>query len=261
MAIEELARLHEDGSYDLIVVDTPPTKHALDFLEAPRRLDDFLDRRIIRWFVRPYFSATWTGMRVMNRTMNFVFRRLEEATGISALISISEFFGAMSGLFDGFHARVERAYGILQGAGTAFVLVTSPEEQVLGEAEFLSEKMAGLQMPLQGVVFNRAHAECVLPAHPGRGVDGSADDVAAVERIVQQVLAEGGSADVSGAVRALTDNFLRYQMIARGEGLRMEAFTRGLAHGVPTARVPNFSHDLHDVGALVGTHPFLFGVP
>src|SRR5207244_2940958 len=76
MAIEQLCALAESGRYDLIVVDTPPTRHALDFLEAPRRIADFLDRKIIKWFVRPYFSAGWSALRAVNRMAGFLLRRL-----------------------------------------------------------------------------------------------------------------------------------------------------------------------------------------
>ncbi len=174
MAIEQLCLLAESGAYDLIVVDTPPTRHALDFLEAPRRIGDFLDRKVVKWFVRPYFSAGWSALRAMNRTAGFLLRRLEQATGISALAEISDFFTSMSGLFENFQPRVERAYQVLRGAETAFVLVTGPEEQVLGDAEYLSTKMAELHMPLKGVVFNRVHHE-YRPAGrgPRRGELGS----------------------------------------------------------------------------------------
>jgi anion-transporting ArsA/GET3 family ATPase len=257
MAVEELAELYEAGGYDLIVVDTPPTKHALDFLEAPRRLDDFLDRRIIRWFVRPYLSATWSGMRMVNRTVNFVLRRLEEVTGISALLSVSEFFTNMSGLFDGFHARVESAYDILRGAETAFVLVTCPEVQVLEEAGYLSHKMATLGMPLKGVVFNRAHAE---PAGDGPGRRGGAA-LAADRDLVERIVTRGlGAPPVPARVtRALVETFLSYQRLARGEARRMAAFTRALGAEIPAVRVPNFAHDVHDIAGLLETHPHLFG--
>jgi anion-transporting ArsA/GET3 family ATPase len=265
MAIEELCGLHESGRYDLVVVDTPPTKHALDFLEAPRRIDDFLDRRIIRWFVRPYFSATWSGLRMVNRTTSFLLRRLEQATGISALVAISDFFTAMSGMFDGFHERIERAYGILRSPETAFVLVTGPEEQVLGEAEYLSRKMAELEMPMKGVVFNRVHEECPLPRRAGRAAGaagaaggdaagGGADERAWVTGVVRRALGDEHAA----AAADLAENFLRYQTLARGEWLRMEAFERGLPRRLPIARVPNFAHDLHSVAGLVETHPYLF---
>jgi len=168
MAIEQLCVLADSGSWDLIVVDTPPTRHALDFLDAPRRIDGFLDRKVVKWFVRPYFSAGLSAFRAVNRTASFLLRRLEQATGVSALVEISDFFTSMSGLFENFHGRVERAYEVLRGEQTAFVLVTGPEEQVLEDAEYLSGKMAELRMPLKGVVLNRVHREWRPPARGGR---------------------------------------------------------------------------------------------
>jgi anion-transporting ArsA/GET3 family ATPase len=248
MAIEQLCLLADAGNYDLIVVDTPPTRHALDFLEAPKRIGDFLDRKVVRWFVKPYFSAGWSALRAMNRTAGFLLRRLEQATGISALAEISDFFTSMSGLFENFQPRVERAYRVLRGAETAFVLVTGPEEQVLGDAEYLSRKMAELRMPLKGVVFNRVHREY---RPPRRGEVGP-EDVARVEETIARVLGSGADA------RALAENFAAYQALARGESLRLEMFRGGLPRGVPVALVPNFARDVHDLASLAAMHGPLF---
>jgi hypothetical protein len=103
-------------------------------------------------------------------------RRLEQATGVSALVNISDFFTSMSGLFENFHGRVERAYEVLRGAETAFVLVSGPEEEVLGDAEYLSTKMAELRMPLKGVVVNRVHRE-YRPRGRARGGRGRGTSV------------------------------------------------------------------------------------
>ena len=100
MAIEELYRIDESNQFDLIVLDTPPTGHALDFLEAPRRLEDFLDRSVIGWLVRPYVSVGWSAWKTASRTARFLMKRIEDATGISTLRQISEFFVAMERLFD-----------------------------------------------------------------------------------------------------------------------------------------------------------------
>ena len=252
MAIEQLCALAESGRYDLIVVDTPPTRHALDFLEAPRRIADFLDRKIIKWFVRPYFSAGWTALRAMNRTAGFLLRRLEQATGIAALAEISDFFSSMSGLFENFQTRIDRAHEILRAPGTAFVLVSSPEEQVLGDAEYLSSRMAGLRMPLKGVVLNRVHAE-FRPARRGRSRDeiGPED----VEQVADTVARIVGAPEA----RELAANFVDYQVLARGESLRIEQFRAGLARGVPVVYVPNFARDVHDLASLAGMHAHLFG--
>jgi anion-transporting ArsA/GET3 family ATPase len=250
MAIEQLCVLAEARSYDLIVVDTPPTRHALDFLEAPKRIGDFLDRRIVKWFVKPYFSAGWSALRAMNRTAGFLLRRLEQATGISALAEISDFFSSMSGLFENFQPRVERAYKVLRGAETAFLLVTGPEEQVLGDADYMSTKMAELRMPLKGVVFNRVHHEY---RPPRRGEVGP-EDVEQVERAVAAALGRGAR-----DARELAANFVDYQALSRGESLRLEMFRTGLPRGVPVATVPNFARDVHDLGSLAAMHAYLFG--
>src|SRR6185295_11453915 len=228
MAIEQLCVLAESGAYDLIVVDTPPTRHALDFLAAPKRIGDFLDRRVVKWFVRPYFSVGFSALRAMNRTAGFLLRRLEQATGISALAQISDFFTSMSGLFENFQPRVERAYQVLRGAETAFVLVTGPEEQVLGDAEYLSSKMAALQMPLKGVVMNRVHGEFRPAARRGRrGELGPEDEEVIVEAVTRAL---GGA---SRDAEAVAHNFADYQALARGESLRLEMFRAGLPRGLP----------------------------
>jgi anion-transporting ArsA/GET3 family ATPase len=254
MAIEQLCILAESGDWDLIVVDTPPTRHALDFLEAPRRMADFLDRNVVKWFVRPYFSAGGSALRAVNRTAGFLLRRLEQATGVSALAEISDFFSSMGGLFENFGARIDKAYEILRGDETAFVLVSSPEEQVLGDAEYLSEKMAELQMPLKGVVFNRVHGELRLVTRGRAGLEEvGPEDMVLVAGIVGRVLK--GEPLVA---RTLAENFLDYQVLARGDQLRMEQFGTELAPEVPIATVPNFAGDVHDLKALAHMHGYLF---
>lgn len=243
MAIEQLCTLHADGTYDLIVVDTPPTRHALDFLEAPQRIADFLDRRIIKWFVRPYFSASWSTMRLVNRTAGYLFQRLEDATGISALVEVSEFFTSMSGLFESFEPRVRRVYELLRSPETAFVLVASPEEQVLAEGEYFCRQIRELGMWLRGVVFNRVHREI--------GLAGRTPAVEAVAPLLRRLLPAGAD--------AVLENFARYEALGRGDGLRLDAFRRQLPAGVAVAEVPNFTSDIHSVEGLRAMHPYLLG--
>lgn len=254
MAVEELCALQESGRYDLIVVDTPPSKHALDFLQAPRRISDFLDRDVIRWFVTP-MSAGWSTMRLMNRTAGFLFRKLEEATGVGVLSEISDFFASMSSIFENFGERLKRVERALQGSGTAFVLVSSPEELALEEAEYLTEQMRQLSMPLRGVVLNRVRPEFSGPVDRADFPDGEIrpDDT---ERVAE-VLSRSGAADPDLA-RRLAHVFSDAQRVARGDGLRAEQFAAGLASGVPVVQVPNFSSDLHDLASIREMHPFLF---
>jgi anion-transporting ArsA/GET3 family ATPase len=245
MAIEQLSELHDSGEYDLIVVDTPPTRHALDFLEAPQRISDFLNRDVIRWFVKPYFSAGWTTLQFMNRTAAALMRRLEEATGVGALVEISEFFAAMSGLFDGFEDRVQAVYRLLRSPRTAFVLVASPDEQVLAEAEYFFRKVKEMSIHLRAVVFNRVHHESGL-------APGAADEPW-LHALLERVL---GDRERAGE---LVTNFFRYETQARGDDLRIEAFLDQLPADTAVATVPNFDEDLHDLSGLRRMLPYLRG--
>ena len=243
MAIEQLAELHASDQYDLIVVDTPPTRHALDFLDAPRRIAAFLDRQVIRWFVKPYFSAGWSTLRVVNRAAGALLRRLEDATGITALVEISDFFNSMSGLFEGFEARVQAVDVLLRAKETAFVIVTSPEEQVLVEAEEFCAQLGALSIPLRAVVFNRVPRDALA--------ESRRRDEATLQGLVAGVVGHRGRA------AALVENFLRYETQARGDHLRMEAFRRQLPARTAVASVPNFDEDLHDVAGLRRMIPHL----
>ncbi len=240
MAIEQLCDLYDGGDYDLIVVDTPPTRHALDFLEAPQRLADFLDRDVIKWFVKPYFSAGWSTMRIVNRTAGVLFRRLEDATGIHALVEVSEFFGSMNSLFEGFEQRVRRVYDLLRSRETAFVLVATPEEQVLREARTFAHQVGDLGMELRGVVFNRVHQPSARTSER--------------EQAVMQLVQRLGDAE---AARRLWENFERYERVARADARRIEAFVGGLRDDVAVAQVPNFDSDVFSVDGLRSMHPYL----
>jgi anion-transporting ArsA/GET3 family ATPase len=245
MAVEQLAALHASGRYDLIVVDTPPTRHALDFLDAPQRIADFLDRRIVRWFVKPYFSAGWATLRIVNRTAGSLLRRLEDATGISALVEISDFFTSMSGLFDGFGERVQGVQKLLRSPDTAFVLITTPEEQVLTEAEYFCGKVRELSIALRAVVFNRVHREVV----------------AGMRSFDEEWLRDLVGKSVRGAERVdrLVKNFLGYEIEARGDEIRIEMFRKQLRGRTAVAMVPNFEEDLHDIAGLRRMIPHLVG--
>lgn len=245
MAVEQLSEVHDGGDYDLIVVDTPPTRHALDFLEAPQRISDFLNRDVIRWFVKPYLSAGWTTFQFMNRTVGALVRRLEEATGVTALAEISDFFTSMSSLFDGFEDRVRAVYELLRSPRTAFILVASPDEQVLSEAEYFFRRVSELSIRLRAVVFNRVHHESELPL----GLDREQWLRALVARVVSD----------SDRAAELTDNFFRYETQARGDDVRIEAFLEQLPADTAVATVPNFDEDLHDLTGLRRMLPYLVG--
>ncbi len=244
MAIEELCRIHESGEYDLIVLDTPPTSHALDFLEAPRRLEDFLDRSVVGWLVKPYLAAGWSAWKTASRTVRFLVEKIEEAAGARTLAEISEFFMAMENLFDGITERGRRVRALLSGKDTAFVLVAGPDEQVLGESEYLTSKMSELGMPLKGVVMNRVHP---LPGSAERGPDP--DELLERLKTACPSLASSDD-DLRAELEWMIATYLKASTVARGEEIRREAFEAGLPDDIDTVAVPALDRDVHEVAAL-----------
>ncbi len=245
MAIEELCRIHESGRYDLIVLDTPPTRHALDFLEAPRRLEDFLDKSVVGWFVRPSASVGWRAWKTASRTVRFLFDRIEDATGLQALAQISDFFVAMEQLFDGINERGQRVRTLLEGDDTAFVLVAGPDEQILGESEAFAQRMQDLGVSLRGVVMNRVHTDESLRKQGERDEEPDGEFVlTGDEHIRRAIIEEGGSAELADwLIRTFRDG----ERIADAEDLRRESFEAGLPDDVARVAVPEFGHDVHEL--------------
>ncbi|HYB97996.1 MAG TPA: ArsA-related P-loop ATPase [Candidatus Limnocylindrales bacterium] len=244
MAIEELARIDESGQFDLIVLDTPPTGHALDFLEAPARLEDFFDRGMLSWLLRPSMTAGWMAWKTASRGVRFLFEKVEEATGVQALAQIADFFTAIEHLVDGITERGRRVRALLQGDKTAFVLVSGPDEQVLEEADDLYAKMRGLGMPLKGVVMNRVHL-------PPPGLDG-AEAGAAIERVLDLVAAD------NVRIREWLGHTVRNLMVqAAAEEVRREDFEANLPTDVLVTVVPEQRGDVHDLAELARLGEFL----
>lgn len=153
VAVEELCRLHESGRYDLIVLDTPPAAHALDFVVAPEHIDRLLDPEIASWLSHPSVRAG----RAAGRTLHFVVRQLERATGRKTLRDISAFFAAAGTVFDDVRQRARAARALLHAPGTAFVLITGPDAGVLTATGSLDARIRELQLPLRAVIANRMH--------------------------------------------------------------------------------------------------------
>lgn len=251
MAIEELCRIDEGGGFDLIVLDTPPTGHALEFLEAPQRLEDFFDRSLIAWLVRPTMSVGWSAWKTAGKSVRFVFERIEAAAGVQALAQIADFFVAIEQLIDGITDRSRKVKSLLQGRETAFVLVSGPDEQVLEDADELAGRMRALGMPLKGVVMNRVHeaADCL---------DDTAGAHASLARIDAALAAEGVDADTR---QWFTDTLDTICVQAATEAVRREAFEAALSQDVVVTTVPEQPRDVHDLKALAALGRYLMARP
>jgi anion-transporting ArsA/GET3 family ATPase len=240
MAMEKLGQLHQDARrtdrWDLIVVDTPPSRSALDFLDAPERLSSFLDGRFIRMLLAPAKGPA----RLMTAGLGVVTNALTKILGAQVLRDMQTFVAAFDTLFGGFRARAQKTYQLLQAPGTAFLVVAAPEPDALREAAYFVERLREDAMPLAGLVVNRAHPLAV----PDLSVEQA---TAAAERLEQAAGEAGaeGRTPTAGLLRLHAD---RARVVARETRLRQRFVA---AHPqVPTVVVRALATDVHDLDGL-----------
>jgi anion-transporting ArsA/GET3 family ATPase len=167
MAMERLLELSGDPRFDLVVLDTPPTRHALDFLDAPDRMLGFLDTEVLRWFLKPYFAAGRLTLKVASRTGAVLLRIADRALGLQFLQDLSEFFLAFGEMYGGFKERAGRVHELLRGDDAGFLLVAGPSPPALQEAAWFHRRLTEKEMPFVGFVVIRLHPAPPPPA-PGR---------------------------------------------------------------------------------------------
>ncbi len=157
MAMEKLSQLTATGRYDLVVVDTPPTRSALDFLDAPQRLTTFLDGRMVRVLLAPAKAGGRAYLKVVTAGVGVFANALTRIIGTEVLRDLSQFVAALETMFGGFRERAQTTYDLLKAPGTAFVVVAAPERDALREAAYFVERLGTERMPLAGLVVNRVH--------------------------------------------------------------------------------------------------------
>jgi anion-transporting ArsA/GET3 family ATPase len=235
-AVAKLFELDRSGRFDVLVLDTPPSRNALDFLDAPDRLTSFFEGRALRVFLAP----TGLAARVVGRGTSVVFSVLKRLTGVDLLEDLSVFFRALGGLIDGFKERAEGVKRLLADPATTFLVVTSPEREPVEEAIFFRGKLRDAGMAFGGLVVNRVHA----PA----GRDGAAP--AAVEAELREALGgklAGKVARTWGEERALAER----------DATAIEHLKAETGERAPFV-VPQLEGDVHDVDGLVLVHRHLF---
>ena len=234
MAMEKLGQLKRDGSWDLIVVDTPPSRSALDFLDAPQRLGRFLDGRMIRLLLAPAKAGGRGVLKVFTAGFTVFTNVLTRIIGGEALKDLSLFVASLETMFGGFRERAEQTYQLLKEPGTAFVVVAVPERDALREAAYFVERLAEERMPLAMLALNRVHTS----GAPQLSVERS---VAAAES-----LDDSGESPLTAAV--LRIHAERLATAARDRRLA-DRFVA--AHpGVPVVQVAAQPNDVHDLEGL-----------
>ncbi len=244
MAMEKLGQLVAEDAWDLIVVDTPPSRNALDFLDAPQRLGAFLDGRMIRMFMAP-----GRGLRkIVSGAVGLAMKAVSTVVGSSMLADASLFVQSFEEMFGGFRERAGRTYQLLRKPGTAFLVVSAAEPDALREASFFVERLSSERMPLAGLVLNRTHPMLAsLPVEQA---------LAAAERLDEAghgAAAGEPGGDADGALPSLPGAVLRIHAergtTARREVRLLSRFTR--AHpAVPVVGVPSLPFEVASLDAL-----------
>ncbi len=234
MAMEKLHELDQEGRYDLLVLDTPPSRNALEFLEAPRRLSRFIDSKSLSFFR----TSGRMSLGIMGRGTGLLFSVMKRATGVDLLRDLSDFFNSFGEMADGFAERARRVEALLGDSATTFLLVTSPREASIQEAGWFARKLREEDLPFGGVVVNRVREPVHTKPSPQlrTELENMLDPELAAK--VAQTLGEQGA-------------------LAERDASNIEELRRALRRR-PMIQVPELRDDVHDLAGLRALNEHLF---
>ena len=255
MAMEKLGQLRleadrdpDNPRWDLIVVDTPPSRSALDFLDAPKRLGSFLDGRFIRLLAGPAKAGGRAYLKVFSAGVNIVTTTLTKVLGGQMLTDVQTFVAALDTMFGGFRERADHTYALLSDPATAFIVVATPERDALREASYFVDRLDAEEMPLAGLVVNRVYRVSA----PGLS---AARALSAAEQLGDE--GNGGSTGASSTGvserTAITQGLLRLHAVQAEIAARHQALAKRFIAGhpdIPMVEVPAAAQDIHDLAGL-----------
>jgi anion-transporting ArsA/GET3 family ATPase len=239
-AVSKLYELDREYDFDLLVLDTPPSRNALDFLDAPGRLTSFLEGHMLKMFVRP----TGLGMRIIGRGSGVLAAALQKVTGVDLLADLSTFFRLLGGMTEDFRLRAAAVETMLKASTTAFLLVSSAEDAPIEEAIWFRRTLRDTGLPFAGVIVNRVHHDIL----------GAADRPVPIRDEVVATLEAGLGPNLAARV---ADNFNDYHVLARRDERNISRLAPA-GDGGPLILVPHFDDDVHDVQGLLRVHRYLF---
>jgi anion-transporting ArsA/GET3 family ATPase len=238
MAMEKLVAVQRDPRFDLVILDTPPTANALDFLDAPGRLVEAVDSPTMRWFVQAFESTGKVGFNLLARSAALVLRGLGRITGAGFLAAMAEFITELNDLFGGFKQRAQMVEASLRSPEVSFVLVTSPAPMSLEEAVFFSERLERAGMPRGAFVVNRFRLPPLWADAPPSAGDAQ-----------QAIAAHGVRLEEDAPQRVAQSNADQVKLAAR-DATQVQSLRERVAGRVPIVRVPELASDVHDLANL-----------
>ena len=253
MAMEKLYELHSEGGFDLVVVDTPPTRHAVDFVDAPRRLYSFLENRVFRLLLMP----TRAYMKAMTFAANALLRTISRVAGSEIVEDVMAFFRAFEGMEAGFRERARLVEDLLANPGTTFVLVVAPREDSIDEARFFTRRLAESSIAVSALVVNRLFSNFGAD-QPTTGRPSSVPRRDGKSPVQPPADARDSPPPDPRAYEELRRNLEEFLIVANREE-RYVAELAGEVAPAPVVRVPFLSEDVHDIEGLRAVARHLLG--
>jgi anion-transporting ArsA/GET3 family ATPase len=253
--MERLHEIHAEGGYDLIVVDTPPSRNALDFLEAPERMADFFGSRLLRWLTMPYRVGGKRGARMVNLASKPFYQVADRILGGQFLEDIGEFFLNFQTMYDGFVARARSVEALLHDRRTTFVVVSTLEAAPLHEAEFFISELSARKLHLGAVVLNKTLPDYLLDEAADAAARALVGDPGPAARAAAATDPELEPATTGRVLTTIAESFLNFEVAAQREAELRGELGRLSA---PVLRVPAFEEDIHDLRGLARLGECLF---
>ncbi|MFN8034196.1 MAG: ArsA family ATPase [Mycobacterium sp.] len=232
MAMEKLGQLLQQDRWDLVVVDTPPSRNALDFLDAPKRLGSFMDSRLWKLLLAPGRGIG----RIVTGAVGLAMKAMSTVLGSQMLSDASQFVQSLDSTFGGFREKADRTYELLKRRGTQFVVVSAAEPDALREASFFVDRLTDEGMPLAGLILNRTHP-LLSSLSMERAIDGAED--------LERAPANSGDVTAAAVLRIHADR----AQTAKREIRLLSRFTGANPH-VAVVGVPSLPFDVDDLEAL-----------
>lgn len=256
-ASERLYEIYQRGEFDLIVLDTPPTSHALDFLEAPNRMVDAVSSKALQWMYKPGALTGRSGLGLFSVGTSYVVKTIGRFTGAQLLQDLGVFLRTFSTLFEGFEKRARGVQNLLLGKETTFVVVTAPDTLTVEEALYFHERLGSDRLHVGGFVVNRVHPMWV----DREGVNEPLEELENELKIMNESMSEqarGEVADFSEFAGLLHENVVQLQLRATQDASSIELLREKLPASTPLATVPYFSFDIHSLEGLDQSRRALF---
>lgn len=240
-AMAKLFQIDRERDYEMVVVDTPPTAHALDFLDAPEKVANAIESPAIEWFVKPLKTTGRFSLRMIGRGGSFVLRRIAKFVGSEFLEDMARFFVEFNDVLGGFRERAREVFDLLRRDEVGFVLVAAPETGAVDEALFFHQRLVTSRMPFAGFVVNRVRT----------GGPASPSSAEVVERLARRPeCAPFAPYDLARATEAFLTTYAEFGALAEADRLEIARLRAVAREGQPVVEVPLFERDVHDVDGL-----------